>query len=218
MALFLLLTVGAFLFFSFMNRQPPRLDEMSKLLSEPGDRIELTGRRFGDNQALSEIYFDDRQLNLSHIESWSDDSVSILVPPFSNSALVTVETQHGKSNSLVLYNVNDFPSFSLEPFLPELPYIEFIDPSEGGCGTLVTIEGSNFGDNRRSSTLLINGKKDNHLAFFDTPRPENFITLSGEDYVSWNMNRISFYIPKGWSRDFSISTRTGVTATPSTLM
>ncbi len=202
MALFLLLSVGAFLFFTIMNRQPPRLDEMSKLLSEPGDRIELTGRRFGENQALSEIYFDDRQLNLSHIESWSDDTISILVPPFSNSALVTVETQHGRSNSLVLYNRIDFPDFSLEPFPPELPYIEFLDPSEGGCGTLVTVEGSNFGDNRRNSSLLINGKKDNHLAFFDTPQPRNFITLSSEDFVSWNMNRISFYIPEGVESGF----------------
>ncbi len=202
MSLLLLLSVAAFFIFSMMNRRPPRLDELSKLLSEPGDRIEITGRRFGNDRALSEVYFDDRQLNLSHIETWSDGTVTILVPPFSNSALVTVETEHGRSNPLVLYNVNDFPSFSLEPFLPELPYIEFIDPSEGGSGTLVTIEGSNFGDNRRNSTIMINGKKDNHLAFFDTPRPKDFITLSSEDYVSWNMNRIAFYVPEGVESGF----------------
>ncbi|MDC7224928.1 MAG: transglutaminase domain-containing protein [Spirochaetales bacterium] len=196
MTLFLLLSVAAFSAFTLMDRRPPRLEELSRLLSDPGDRIDITGRRFGESRALSEVYFDDRQLNLSHLESWSDDTITILVPPFSNSALVTVETEHGKSNPLVLYNRDDFPSFSLEPFLPELPYIEFIDPSEGGCGTLVTIEGSNFGDNRRSSSILINGKKDNRLAFFDTPREKDFITLSSEDYVSWNMNRISFYIPE----------------------
>jgi hypothetical protein len=202
MILILLLSVTAFLVLTLMERRPPRLEELSQLLSEPGDRIEITGRRFGENRALSEVYFDDRQLNLSHIETWSDDTVTILVPPFSNSALVTVETVHGRSNPLVLYNINDFPSFSMEPFLPELPYIEFIDPSEGGCGTYVTIEGSNFGDNRRSSSLLINGKKDNRLAFFDIPLEKDFITLSEENYISWDMNRISFYIPEGVESGF----------------
>ncbi|MDC7219669.1 MAG: transglutaminase domain-containing protein [Spirochaetales bacterium] len=202
LTLFLLLSVVAFLLFTLMDRRPPRLEEVSRLLSEPGERIQITGRRFGEDRALSEVYFDDRQLNLSHVESWSDDTVTILVPPFSNSALITVETEHGRSNPLVLYNQNDFPSFSLEPFLPELPYIEFIDPSEGGAGTLITIEGSNFGDNRRSSSLLINGKKDNRLAFFDTPRENDFITLDSEDYVSWNMNRISFYVPEGVESGF----------------
>ena len=202
MGLLILISLFSFTFFSYMNRRPPHIDELSSLLSEPGERVEISGRRFGENRSLSDVFFSDRPLNLSHMEDWEDNSISIVVPPFRGSALVTVETEYGKSNPVVLYNKNDFPQFSLAPFLPELPYIEYIDPSEGGCGTLVHVRGTNFGDNRRNSRIIVNGKSDNHLAFFDLPKEEDFISLGSEDYYLWSMNEISFYIPEGVESGF----------------
>jgi hypothetical protein len=202
MGLLMLVSLFSFAFFAYMNRRPPLIEELSVLLTEPGERIEINGRRFGDNRSLSDVFFNDRKLNLSHVESWSDNTISLMVPSFTNSTLVTVKTEYGVSNSVVLYNKNDFPQFSLAPFLPELPYIEYIDPSEGGCGTQVFVRGTNFGDNRRNSRIIVSGKKDNHLAFFETPREEDFITLGKDDYYLWSMNEISFYIPEGVESGF----------------
>lgn len=202
MILLLILFVSAFIFFFYMGRRPPHIDELSALLAKPGDRVEISGCLFGDTHTLSDVYFNDRPLNLSLVEEWRSNAIKIVVPSFSNSALVRVETEYGMSNAMILYNEDDFPQFSLTPFLPELPYIEYIDPSEGGCGTLVTIKGSNFGENRKSSRIIVNGKEDNHPAFFDIPDERNYIILNDGDYKSWSMKEISFYIPEGVESGF----------------
>lgn len=190
-----ILAFAGFIVTEYSLRQTPEIDRLNKLLCVPGEKILIEGSGFGSSQGNSTLYFGKREIKSSHIELWEERNIRFRVPSFEGSTLVSVKTGGGKSRGVLIYHRDQFPQLQSGSFLPGLPYIEYVDPSSGASGTLISLKGYHFGINRGESTIWVNKTRDNQLSYFDIPRPEDFFEADEEDYLLWENDQVRFYLP-----------------------
>jgi len=191
----LALALIAFVVTEYSLRTPPEIYSLSKLQCLPGEKILIEGNGFGDQQGTSRLYFGQREIKVSHIDIWDNQTIRFRVPSFEYSAMIRIKTSAGESEGGLVYNRDQFPQLVSGSFLPGLPYIEYVDPSGGRVGNLVELKGYDFGDNRGQSRILVNRRPDNPLSYFEEPETEDFTTPVEEDYLLWENDRIRFYLP-----------------------
>lgn len=189
------LAFAGFVITEYSLRQTPEIDQLNKLLCVPGEKILIEGSGFGESQGNSKLFFGSREIKSSHIELWEDRNIRFRVPSFEGSTLVSVKTGGGTSRGVLIYHRDQFPQLQSGSFLPGLPYIEYVDPSSGSSGTLVSLRGYHFGINRGESTIWVNSREDNQLSYFDIPRSEDFREAHADDYLLWQNDQVRFYLP-----------------------
>ena len=62
-----------------ITRTRPVIFSLEPIMASPGDSIVLTGRNFGNIKA--KVYIDNILLTTTFLESWSDNSIKLRVPP-----------------------------------------------------------------------------------------------------------------------------------------
>jgi hypothetical protein len=101
--------------------------------------------------------------------NWTDTAITATVPSTATTGNVVVDASGGGDNSNgVLFTVTS------------TPYITALNPSTGGIGSSIEIQGSNFGSTQGSSTVSVNG----------TVLPSSAIT-------SWYNTAVYFTVPTG---------------------
>ncbi len=121
----------------------PSLSTLSLTQGPVGATITITGVNFGATQGTSTVTFNG---TLASPASWSDTSINAPVPAGATTGNVVVTVGGVASNGL---------PFTVTP----PPFISSISPTSGPTGTVVTVNGTNFGPTvgTRSSSLLFNG-------------------------------------------------------------
>ena len=123
------------------NSIPPAITGLSSSSGTIGVPVTINGFYFGDAQGTSMVTFNGVS---AAVTNWSNTSIQAVVP-------VT-------TSGPVVVNVNGRPSNSMN-FAVVVPAISNVMPVTGTVGTLVTIDGANFGDayNPDTMAVLFNG-------------------------------------------------------------
>ncbi|MDP2790467.1 MAG: transglutaminase domain-containing protein [Rectinemataceae bacterium] len=183
-ALLLLVAVGAFIFVTLNKPGIVSIDPTSFTEGEP---VFIHGTNFGDERKKGRILLDSMPLTQSSYVSWTANEIGVILPSTLDSGLLQVVTIFGKSNPDIVIRQAGLPQKSSNAVQAAAgPSILAIRPPEAAVGSLVTIEGINFGSN---------------VQFSDVGFSRNTGYIEPEDpglmYESWDDKRISVRVPEG---------------------
>lgn len=170
----------------------PKLVRIDPVAFGPDGIVTLYGRNFGTTRAGSRVTIDDAIATVSSYLAWNDDSISLRLPGSADSAVIRVKTAFGTSAARIALNS------SLVPLPAQInarhstgPAISSVKPSEASVGSLVEVEGINFGSAANVSRILfsrISPDADGSL----------FISIQNpEFYERWDDKRILVRVPEG---------------------
>jgi len=191
------LALGIFLVLFIRYQRKPQITGMDRLMAAPGDKLEITGRYFGDGVEGSRLYIGSAPLTSTGIIEWSDHRILARVPRNDGAVLVKVKTRSGTSRGVVLGDASRFPRVDYGPWLPGAPFIEYADPPSGGPGTLVTLHGDGFGDKRGSGRIWVN--KSDSSALLGTEKPDLSHYINADEIKLWTDGTVRFWLPQGAS-------------------
>jgi len=121
--------------------------------------ISIYGSGFGNSKTSSEFYIN--SIIATDIQNWSDSTISVTVPKGAKSGKVFVIVDSVRSNEV---------NFSV------MQYILSISPDSAKVGDQIIIKGTDFGNKRDTSTVLING-------------------IEVIDFINWSDTEISLVVP-----------------------
>ena len=148
----------------------PYLTRISPTRIETGNRLTLTGGNFGTRRGSGYVLFTSNvRPSTADYVSWSNSRIVVEIPARAQSGNVRVATANGRSGTKLL----EIESASLQ--------ITSISPSRVRYNQVITIRGTAFGANRRTSRVIFQGGKE----------------PSSSQYVSWSDTRIQVRVPAG---------------------
>ncbi|MBI9096978.1 MAG: IPT/TIG domain-containing protein [Spirochaetaceae bacterium] len=195
--LMMIISIIAFVINTRIAEGKPVILDLSPNILSVGDPLLIKGKNFGSERESSKIYVSSIDILSKYIHSWSDNSIEITIPEKVSSGLVSIETDRGRSEPVVLVLDDNIPFIGTGAYLPGLPFIETIDPSEGGAGSILTIRGDNFGYNTKNSRILfstIHSRESDSL--IGESKLENFLTVSDDHIISWENKEIRIHLPE----------------------
>ena len=120
----------------------PAIGSLSPIAGPEGATVEITGTSFGAMQGTSSVTFNGTPV--ATYTSWSDTSITVMVPMGATTGDVVV-TVGGEASNGVSFAVGTDP------------VISGLNPDSGPAGTTVEITGANFGASQGTSTVTFNG-------------------------------------------------------------
>ena len=191
------LALGIFLILFLRYQRKPEITGMDHLVAGPGDKLEITGKFFGDGIEGSRLYIGSAPLTSTGIIEWSDNRILARVPRSDGAVLVKVKTRSGTSRGFILGDASRFPRVDYGPWLPGAPFIEYAEPPVGGPGTLVTIHGDGFGDKRNGGQIWVNRSDSSSLLGTEKPSLSRYV--EAEAVKMWTDSVVRFWLPQGSS-------------------
>jgi hypothetical protein len=154
---------------------PPSITSVSPSTGAAGTTVTITGVSFGASPGQS-VRFNGVEAQVS---SWSDISISIVVPANAVTGPVTIITANGLLSNGVTFTV---------PLV-----IVSIEPTSGPIGTVIAINGSSFGPTQGSGTVSIGNTPMAVFAWSDTQIVATVVpgTSTGAAEVQQNGNVVS---------------------------
>ncbi len=137
-----------------LTDRSPTIDRISPEIGLPGGVLVIEGRNFGDRRGSSEVTLAGVRLTTISYLEWGDRRISVRIPEEAGAGPVRIRTDAGESNGVLFTNRNLVPVVLTEKTRPGIPFIESVDPEKGAVGTLITIEGFNFGLSRGDGKVL----------------------------------------------------------------
>lgn len=171
---------------------PPQIFSVNPHSGEPGDVMVIEGRFFGKKKLGDEVRIAGVSPATSEYLEWEESKISFVIPEEASSGLVRVVTKNGRSNAKVFANMKQIPVVVSGPVKPGHPFIQSVNPTIGGTGTLLTISGINFGLERGNSAVFFTwisegAHEASHIR----------ASMGNLDYESWGDREISVCIPDG---------------------
>jgi IPT/TIG domain len=123
----------------------PVITALSPTTGTAGTHVQITGSGFVQGGFDGVVVFTNN-VNATTVLSYTNTSIVVAVPAGAVTGNVFIEFPHVNSNS--------------KPFTvttPAVPNISSLNPSNGGVGIKVTINGTNFGASQGSSFATLNG-------------------------------------------------------------
>ena len=118
----------------------PVLTAINPVTEKIGASVTISGNGFNNARGSSVVSFNN--VDATNYTSWSNNSITVIIPSGAKTGKVTVTASGQKSNEL---------DFSI------LPSIAGITPSNGLIGDQVVISGASFGDTRGNNYVSFNG-------------------------------------------------------------
>ena len=155
----------------------PRITSVNPQRAQYGQIITIQGTGFGADRGTSKVIFhEDKQLQYSsQYVHWSDTRIQVRVPTGARSGPLQVITDRGSD------------TFELTV---TSPWVNNISLQRRSTDILVTVNGTNFGSRRGSSSVTIGSS-----------------TISSSSFSAWTSSRIRFSIPHN-TRSADIKVRT----------
>ncbi len=167
---------------------------MDRLMAGSGDRLEITGRYFGDGIDGSRLYIGANPLTSTGIIDWEDTRIVARVPRNDGAVLVKIKTRSGSSRGFVLGDSSRFPRVDYGSWLPGAPFIEYAEPLSGSPGTMVTVHGEGFGDRRGGGQIWVNQSDSSLLLGTEEPNLSHYV--EAVSIKLWTENQVSFWLPQ----------------------
>ncbi|MFH1050625.1 MAG: SUMF1/EgtB/PvdO family nonheme iron enzyme [bacterium] len=139
----------------------------------PGDEISLTGKHFGVSRGASYVLFGEVIPAGTDYILWSDTLIRMTVPEAAITGIVEVVKVY--SDTTV---TSEGIYFSIGSIV-QPPFISRINPDKAYAGDTVTIDGSNFLNQRDTNYVKLHGS-----------------ILDNNNYISWTGSKIIFRVPE----------------------
>jgi len=178
----------------------PVIAAIEPTIGEPGGYIRISGRHFGTERGDGRVEFDGAPPTASSYISWSNDSIELRVPLYAESSLVRVVNGAGRSNALMFMSRDLLPAAPRGSGVQALgPGIESLSVDSGAIGSVLTIEGLNFGANRDGSAVLFTWMGESAIQARIDESSRGFVVPqeSAGEYESWSDKKIVVRIPDG---------------------
>ncbi len=188
-----------FSLFALLFRQReavPVIIDINPSVGIPGDVMTITGEHFGSRAVGSHVDVGGVRLTSSSYLLWSDTSIKLVLPHNITDGLVYVETKNGKSEPSIFANKQTIPVPIVQNVRTANPIIDVVQPINTSIGSIISIDGANFGVMRESSEVLFT--MDNE-ATSSSPNRRTLIPCSefDKDYQFWSDTQLHVRVPEG---------------------
>ncbi|HWR10417.1 MAG TPA: transglutaminase domain-containing protein [Rectinemataceae bacterium] len=193
---------------SYWRLEAPRIFSVDPLAFTPGEIVVIRGQNFGAARENRRVLLDSSPLTQSSYISWSDDEIALRLPASVDSGLLQVIAPLGSSNAEIVIGADRLPEKPENAVQAAAgPSIMAVNPAEASVGSLVEIDGINFGSNVQFSDVRFSRNAvDVDLGGTDAATPSSAKSGAG-DYVepeepslmyeSWDDKSIAVRVPEG---------------------
>jgi len=194
----MLLTLTVF-FIGGCREKTPEITSIDPSIGRMGDVLTIRGSGFGDERNESFITIAGTSPTTSSYLSWSDNEIAVRAPEFGEAGLVYVHRGQKKSNPAMFANILTLPQAVSDAQIDNSPVINSIEPSSAAIGSLITIQGSNFGASRETGGVFFSWNAEAYPAAQGMINPLDFVEVFQEEsgYESWSEREIRVRIPDG---------------------
>ena len=188
--------------------ETPRIVSIEPISFSPGEIVSIRGSGFGADQRDNQVLLDSSPLTKTSYIAWSEKEIKVRIPVSADSGLLQVSTAFGTSNAEVIIASARLPAKPESSARMNVgPSILAINPPEAGIGSLVEIEGINFGSNLQFSAVrfsrntagtdTLGGNLDSGAAILS--RNSGYVEPEdpGLMYESWDDKKITVRVPEG---------------------
>jgi transglutaminase-like putative cysteine protease len=185
-------------FFSGCIEKTPVITFIDPSIGRMGDALTIVGSGFGDERNDSFITIAGTSPTTSSYLSWSDKEITVRLPEFGEAGLVYVHRGQKKSNAALFANLLTLPEAVSDSKIGIGPEISSIEPSSAPIGSLITIQGNNFGASRESGGVFFAWSEET-MAGAQAITPPDFVEVFQSElgYESWSEREIRVRIPDG---------------------
>ena len=188
--IFIFLTI-----FISCREELPQISILDPSMGIMGEILTIRGTGFGNDRNESYITIAGTSPTSSSYISWTNNEIIVRTPEFGNSGLVYVHRGRNTSNPAIFGNRHYLP-IPVSYTDGNNPRITDIQPSSGPIGTLITIQGNNFGSARGNGGVFFAWESESSLTsdFYS-----DFIEVSEREfgYEFWSEREIRIRVPDG---------------------
>ena len=179
------------------GEKTPEITSIDPSIGRMGDVLTIRGSGFGDERNGSFITIAGTSPTSSSYLSWSDNEIAVHSPEFGEAGLVYVHRGQKKSNPAMFANILTLPESVSGAQINKSPVINSIEPSSAPIGSLITIQGSNFGASRETGGVFFSWNAESSPAV--QGNPPGFVEVFQEEsgYESWSEREIRIRVPDG---------------------
>jgi len=177
----------------------PEIFSIDPRIGRMGDILTILGSEFGEERNESYVTIAGTPPTTSSYVSWSDGKIVVMIPEFGEAGLVYVHRGRHKSNPALFANLATMPMPVEGSDLGNIPRISSVEPSSGAIGSLITIQGSNFGSSRESGGVYFSWDAESSQAAPAGINPPDFVEVFETEfgYELWSEREIRVRIPDG---------------------
>jgi formylglycine-generating enzyme required for sulfatase activity len=150
----------------------PEITLIDPITGVPGQQITINGKNFGASRGSSFVLFGEVKPETSDYVAWNDSIITLKIPALALTGYIKVVVVYPDST------LTSQPVYFTIGTVVGPPFISRIKPDKAYAGDTVTIDGSNFLNQRDTNYVNLFGNK----------------VLSG-DYISWTSSKIIFRVP-----------------------
>ena len=182
-------------FFTNCEDKSPIINSINPRIGIMGENITISGANFGQERNESYITIAGTSPTGSSYISWQDNEIIIRVPEFAEPGLIYVHREGKKSNPALFANRAFIPQAVQSVELSINPQIISIEPRSAAIGSLVTIQGRNFGPSRGT----VNFAWDSETLIPAEHRSSEVVDVFDAEfgYELWSDREIRIRIPDG---------------------
>ncbi|MDR2363359.1 MAG: IPT/TIG domain-containing protein [Spirochaetaceae bacterium] len=174
---------------------PPIILSISPRIGTPGERLTIFGKNFGEVQDKSYVTVAQIFPTMSSYIEWTDTKITLRLPEFGESAMVYIQRGDKKSNPALISNRDSLPQPVPGSKGDKSPRILSVEPESAVIGSLIIIQGSNFGSSRDTSGVFFTRERSPDLLNKIPEWIDVFDTEFG--YELWSDREIQVRIPDG---------------------
>ncbi|MCL2233603.1 MAG: IPT/TIG domain-containing protein, partial [Treponema sp.] len=133
--------------------EAPEITSIYPRIGLMGEPLVIRGSGFGSERNESYVTIAGTPPTSSSYLSWSDQEIVVRIPEFGDAGLIRVHRGRTKSNPVLFANQAALPE-RVSGEAADIginPRIISVEPASGPVGSLITIQGSNFGSSRGNS-------------------------------------------------------------------
>lgn len=180
----------------------PRIARLDPAVGEPGQVIRIAGRNFGAQRRDSRVEVDGVSPTASSYVSWADGEVAVRLPAAVDSGLVYLVTRHGKSNPKLFMNRARLPVRASGARAGRSgPFIASTSTDSGPIGSLLVLNGLDFGANRENAIVTFSWSADPSSVSQGSQAVPTTVANTDADfgYELWSDKEIRVRVPDGAS-------------------
>jgi len=187
------------LILSGCEEKDPEILSIDPRIGRMGDVLTIIGNGFGDDRSESYVTIAGTPPTSSSYLSWKDEKIMVRIPEFGEAGLVYVHRGRKKSNPALFANQATMPMPVEGSELSNTPRISSVNPASGAIGSLIIIQGSNFGSSRENSAVYFSWDAESSQAAPSGVSPPDFVEASETEfgYELWSEREIRVRIPDG---------------------
>lgn len=199
-------------------RKKPKIYSLDPPVGTEGDLVVINGKDFGKTRDSNYVEFCGSRLTAASYVSWNDNEIKVVLPHDIQDGLVYVARKNIRSKPAFFANSMTIPVEVPEEVIiqGEEPQIIRFLPEKVEVGTLVTILGRNFGNNKNDAKVYFSAIREENANDENSGDEVQFVSAKDGDfdYFSWSDSEIKVYVPDGAvSGEFFVETAKGQSET-----